>query len=641
MSANLRLGGTVAVDKFQQAFYGLFLGNVLQHALLGTVDTFSANVGAFSDGTWTGNAASVTLTATGTGKINTITVTYTAAASYTITAVSNDEDMGTVSGTTTITATPKSGYRVKSGAEGYTVTSGTATVTNNEDNTFSVTASTDCTIRINFEAIPTHTLSSVADPVAGGTIDLGATSVREGSTTTIEAHANAGYKFTGWTITGTGATIDDDEAASTTITMGTADATVTASFEAVVTHEIKWSVNGVIVKTENIEENTAIDFAAPVSIPTGYSFVGWRASTLDVPQNTAPTYVTSATCTADAIYYAVLAKAPMTVKTYGFETSSDDDWTISGPAQSNESKNSGSYSGKINTANSYVTFKNKVNVTNFSFAFARKTNNNNYNVYIETSEDGSSWTAVSTYAMSSFDDNGAYSLKSKDFDGKKTLYVRFHCYNTTAVRYVDDVSITYKTLSGYCTTVPNEEVAVSAAGFATYVSDFDLDYTSVTGLKAYKAVVDDQGAITFTKVTTVPAGEGVLLQGDEDTYSVPVVASSVSAWADADNAFVRGTGAAVATGTGPYNYILNKKNGVVGFYQAAGQTVAKNRAYLQSVTNNARISLELNDEVVARIYDLVPAISKGGGSVYDLMGRKVMKPAKGLYIVNGKKVIVK
>lgn len=42
----------------------------------GTVGGFTANVGTFSAGTWTGNASSVTLTATGTEKINTIAVTY-------------------------------------------------------------------------------------------------------------------------------------------------------------------------------------------------------------------------------------------------------------------------------------------------------------------------------------------------------------------------------------------------------------------------------------------------------------------------------------------------------------------------------------------------------------------------------------
>lgn len=90
-------------------------------------------------------------------QLDDVVITREAVAAYAITAVSNDEDMGTVSGTTTITASPKSGFRVKEGDAGYDITSGTATVINNGDNTFSVSASTDCTVQINFEAIPTHT----------------------------------------------------------------------------------------------------------------------------------------------------------------------------------------------------------------------------------------------------------------------------------------------------------------------------------------------------------------------------------------------------------------------------------------------------------------------------------------------------
>ena len=72
----------------------------------------------------------------------------------------------------------------------------------------------------------------------------------------------------------------------------------------------------------------------------------------------------------------------------------------------------------------------------------RTSKNANYNVYIETSTDGETWTAAETYNMGDFG-NGSYTQKSKSFDGTTEYYVRFHCYNTTAVRYVDDVSITY------------------------------------------------------------------------------------------------------------------------------------------------------------------------------------------------------
>ena len=182
-----------------------------------------------------------------------------------------------------------------------------------------------------------------------------------------------------------------------------------------------------------------------------------------------------------------------------------------------------------------------------------------------------------------------------------------------------------------------EIVKVADAGFATYASDFGLDYSGLD-VKAYKATISGTD-IAFTKVTEVPAGEGVLLQ-NEGTVEVPV--KSVSSWAADDNAFVRGTGAAVETGTGPYNYILNKVGGVVGFYKAANQTVATNRAYLQSETAAARISLNFDDEeangISATLMNSEERIVK---SIYNLAGQRVAQPTKGLYIKNGRKVIVK
>ena len=132
--------------------------------------------------------------------------------------------------------------------------------------------------------------------------------------------------------------------------------------------------------------------------------------------------------------------------TYGWED--DDDaskWDITAAiAKTSDQGNTGTYAGKINTNHTYVQFKEKVKVTSFSFALKRTSNNSNYNVYIETSTDGEEWTAVETYKMSDFS-NGSYTQKTKSFDGTTEYYVRFHCYNTTAVRYVDDVSITYST----------------------------------------------------------------------------------------------------------------------------------------------------------------------------------------------------
>ena len=166
-----------------------------------------------------------------------------------------------------------------------------------------------CRILVSFNSsIPSHTLSSNVSPAAAGSVQLGATSVAEGSTTNISATANTGYRFTSWSVTGTGASVTNASAASTTFTMGTANATVTANFEAIPTHTVTWSVNGV-TSTEEVSEGADITFNEPASnVPAGYTFRGWSATEILTPQDDEPTLVTSATMnTSDITYYAVFA----------------------------------------------------------------------------------------------------------------------------------------------------------------------------------------------------------------------------------------------------------------------------------------------------------------------------------------------
>ena len=194
----------------------------------------------------------------------------------------------------------------------------------------------------------------------------------------------------------------------------------------------------------------------------------------------------------------------------------------------------------------------------------------------------------------------------------------------------------------------NVSVTVSTAGFATYVnSDFDLDF-STTDIKAYKVKVSTKGVAKLTKVNQVPAGTPVLLYKDGGkTEDIPVTtgASAVS-----DNDLVAGTGDAIPTsdGEGNTNMILNNVDSKIGFYFANNKTVAANRAYLHIATGlapdavaNSRMVMVFADETTG-ITSLTPSPSpKGEGSVYTLSGQRVEKPAKGLYIVNGKKVVMK
>ena len=111
---------------------------------------------------------------------------------YTVTAVSNNTNYGTVSvDGYTITASPKTGYY----AAGYTVTSGTATVSQN-GNIFTVTPSSDCTVRINFAAKTQNTVNFIASGTSQGS-----QTAYTGDSITLPATVTVnptGWSFVGW-----------------------------------------------------------------------------------------------------------------------------------------------------------------------------------------------------------------------------------------------------------------------------------------------------------------------------------------------------------------------------------------------------------------------------------------------------------
>ncbi len=266
----------------------------------------------------------------------------------------------------------------------------------------------------------------------------------------------------------------------------------------------------------------------------GWPFAGWTTSS-SVSGTTKPSFVTTVNeaTTLYAVYSNTVSSAPKrqvmaaTTETYGFENSDDaTNWVINGPVKDNGMAATGLYSGKINTDHTYITYKNKVKVTNFSFKLARTSKNSNYNVYIETSDDGTSWTAAETYEMSSFS-NGSFTTKSKNFDGETAYYVRFHCYNTTAVRYVDDISITYNTSSSGGTTTYKTSPDCSTLYSITLSGDGSTTggYFNASGESAYAGATislfaDPADGYQFSTWTVTKAGGGTV-SVSENTFTMP------------------------------------------------------------------------------------------------------------------------
>lgn len=158
-----------------------------------------------------------------------------------------------------------------------------------------------------------HTLSSAVSPVGGGTVSLSATSVAQGSTATATATPATHYVFDHWSISGTGSTLSSTTTNPTTVTMGTANTTVTANFVAAPKASITLSEAGATT-TDASTYYVGDSYTLPSSTEASCGdkvLVGW--STVEVAEtDTKPTsnyYETGASVTLGATqtFYAVFA----------------------------------------------------------------------------------------------------------------------------------------------------------------------------------------------------------------------------------------------------------------------------------------------------------------------------------------------
>lgn len=175
-----------------------------------------------------------------------------------------------------------------------------------------------------------------------------------------------------------------------------------------------------------------------------------------------------------------------------------------------------------------------------------------------------------------------------------------------------------------------------ACAMTTYVTTKALDFTNVDGLTAYVATGATNSAVQVAAVTApVPAGTPLVLVGTADTeYTVPVAASATAPEA---NMLVAGDGTTEFTGE-TYDYILASDG---KFYQISGGTVAVGKAYLHLDSAPGVRSLVVKLDNEASGIESVDSETADAEAIYNVSGQRVAKAVKGLYIVNGKKVIIK
>lgn len=176
--------------------------------------------------------------------------------------------------------------------------------------------------------------------------------------------------------------------------------------------------------------------------------------------------------------------------------------------------------------------------------------------------------------------------------------------------------------------------------FCTSATFRDTDQGS--NMLFYRAdSIADDGRLHIQRVDYVVAGEGVLIHRTANSQGYCDLERSSGDVSYSSNMLVGVTSPTLIESTDgtKTNYIL--KDGA--FHPTSGGTVKANKAYLQIPTSAARemLSISFDDEETTGVAEVRSQIEDVRGDVYDLSGRRVAHPTKGLYITNGKKYVIR
>ena len=247
-------------------------------------------------------------------------------------------------------------------------------------------------------------------------------------------------------------------------------------------------------------------------------------------------------------------------------------------------------------------------------------------------------TAVNTPS----DDSTPFTLKYT-IEPNATAFPDFATENISVNLTTDHSHIIYK----FPITKVNAEV--SKCGWATFSSPYKLDFSGVSGLKAHAVTGNNGTAVTMADVNIAAANNGLLLEntagaGDDPTFFNIPITTTGDAYSG-DNFMVAGTGAAVSQDGSYDRYVLVNNSGTAVFKKIISNpaTVAANRAYLEFSASLSRdiLSIDGGDATGINMVNGEGLKINGSEVYYNLQGQRVLYPTKGLYIVNGKKVIIK
>lgn len=189
-------------------------------------------------------------------------------------------------------------------------------------------------------------------------------------------------------------------------------------------------------------------------------------------------------------------------------------------------------------------------------------------------------------------------------------------------------------------------LTIAANDYTTLCLPFNVKLPQSSTVKAYYASQAAGDVLKLTEITgIIPANEGVILHNtsEAEAAKISLAITTDEATAITDNK-LEGVTAKREGYSVLKNYVLAAKNSTTGFYKANFTVIAANKAYLPSenITNaqGVMMAFSFGDEVTG--IDNVNAAAPAAKKYYDLQGRRVLYPAKGIFVTeDGQKVLFK
>ena len=238
----------------------------------------------------------------------------------------------------------------------------------------------------------------------------------------------------------------------------------------------------------------------------------------------------------------------------------------------------------------------------------------------------------------------------------------FGTQSTLKVHVPVDRSFAFKPEAGWSEYTDKivEELKIGPNGYTSYYLENE-NFEVPAGCTAYIIKnVTQQGTTNFGKTTDVaiaagsviPKQTGFILKGTAGSTVYYRAGLTGVTEVDVTGNLLVGTAVEKEFNGAGYKYYLFGKGAVgQGFYYQTGRDgnsikLSAHRAGLKLSTSGPdfapakELIFNFDDATTTGINNVQPSVEKKNDVIYDLQGRRVTNPSRGIYIVNGKKVVI-